>query len=225
MGNVAKVVVITLASLLLGTPIYAITNVPYGFSAVTDIVGDKDGFDSGIVEGGTIQFDAGNLLGAGEVTDGWTYRRLLPLSWEHDFDLTGFTSITEACLELFTGGQGLYGPSQLVVDGEKIGFLSDGEIDGTSYARLDVFDLTPYLHLLGDGQASISVFTQFENHGYEPNDIVGADNWILDYSCLRIRGLSNTPRATVPEPSSALLMATGILSLAAFARKRHLFRR
>ena len=202
------------------------SNQPQMVPTFTDIVGDKDGFGFGAEKDETISYDMQYSLIEGEVTDGWTYRSALPLSWEHEFDLSSFAYITEATLELFTGGQGLYGPSQVMVDGEIIGYLSDGEADGLNYARLDVFDLTPYIYLLGDGNLSVSILTQFENLEYsDPNGNWGADNWILDYSQLTVYGSYSEPPAPVPEPSTILLLGVGFVAIGAVGQRKKLLKR
>lgn len=223
MGKGLKVVLIVLFSMFLCSPVNALMAVPNDILSVTDLVGDKDGFGLNVKEGDTVEYNSSNLLAAGQVTDGWTYRGALPLSWDHDFSLNEDFIITDAYLEIFTGGQGFYGLSRLLLDGEEIGHLTDGESGGQNFARLDTFDLSSYLNLLEDGHVAIRVETQYQGGGYTDNN-QGADNWILDYSQLTIYGVSNTAPAPVPEPSSILLLGIGLIGLAGFGRKKILNR-
>ena len=218
MGKNLKLLAILLASLFLATPVYALTKVPFSLSTVTDIVGDKDGFGLGIEEGGTIKYDLHYGLAGGEVTDGWTNRGVLPLSWEHEFDLEGFSSISKISLELFTGGQGAYGESQVFLNDDIfIGVLQDGQ-SADNYARLDVFDLTQFQNLFWDGLVSITVKTQYSDgtyaESYAPTQF--ADLWILDYSQVTIYGYTNTAPTAVPEPETILLIIASLFVLGVF---------
>lgn len=224
MGKGLKVVLTILFMLFLCSPVNALMAVPNNTLSVTDLVGDKDGFDSNL-EGDIVKYDSSNQLAAGEVTDKWTYRSILPLSWDHDYSLSEDFTITDAYLEIFTAGQGFYGLSRLLLDGEEIGYLTDGESGGQNFARLDTFNLFPYLDLLADGHVSVRVETQYSNLSYsDPNEKYGADNWILDYSQLTIYGVSDTAPAPVPEPSSILLLGIGLIGLAGLGRKKILNR-
>lgn len=220
MGKGLKVVMIVLLALFLYSPVNALEVVPNSVLSVTDIVGDKDGFGPGILEDQL--FNPLNLpgLALGETTDGWIPRNALPLSWDHDYSLSEDFTITDAYLEIFTGGQGFYGLSRILLDGEEIGYLTNGQgSGGHNFARLDTFDLSSYLNLLEDGHVSVRVETQYEGGGYKDYN-QPADNWILDYSQLTIYGVSDTAPAPVPEPSSILLLGVGLIGLAGFGRKK-----
>lgn len=225
MGKGLKVVLIVLFALLLCSPVNALEILPNSALSVTDLFGTKDGFGLNIIEDQS--FNPSDLPGLafGETTDGWIPRNALPLSWEHEYSLSGFSSITDAYLEIFTGGQGFYGPSRLLLEGTEIGYLTNGQSsEGQNFARLDTFNLSPYLDLLVDGRVSIRVETQYEDHAYTDDNNLPADNWILDYSQLTIYGISDTAPAPVPEPSSILLLGIGLIGLAGFGRKKILNR-
>ena len=219
MGKGLNVVLIVLFALFLCSPVNALEVLPNSVLSVTDLVGDKDGFGLNVLEDQVVSFDQNYGLAAGQITDGWTNRGILPLSWEHEYSLTGFSSITGAYLEIFTGGQGFYGLSRILLDGKEIGYLTNGESGGHSFARLDKFDLSAFLNLLEDGHVSIRVETQYRGGGYTDNN-QPADNWILDYSQLTIYGVSDATPAPVPEPSSILLLGIGLIGLAGFGRKK-----
>lgn len=220
MGKGLKVVVIVLFALFFCSPVNALEVTPNSVVSFTDLVGDKDGFGLNVLEGQVVIFDMNYGLAAGQITDGWTNRGILPhFSWEHDFIIGEEFTITDAYLEIFTGGQGFYGLSRLLLDGEEIGYLTDGESGGQNYARLDTFDLSSNLNLLEDGHVLIRVETQYAKGGYTVSN-QPADNWILDYSQLTIHGVSCTAPTPVPEPSSILLMGIGIIGLAGIGRKK-----
>lgn len=221
MGKGLKVLLIALIALFLCSPVNALEVVPNCVVSVTDLIGVKDGFGIGILEDQSFNYKDLPGLAREETTNGWIPRNALPLSWEHEYLLSGFSSITDASLEIFTGGQGSYGPSRLFLDEVEIGDLTDGEIGGQNFARLDTFDLSSYLNLLEDGHVTIRVETQYANHSYsDPDEKYGADNWILDYSQLTIYGISDTLPAPVPEPSSILLLGIGLIGLAGYGRKK-----
>jgi len=219
MGKRLKVVIIALLAMFLCSPVNALEVVPNSIVSVTDLVGDKDGFGLGILEDQS--FNPLDLpgLALGETTDGWIPRNALPLSWEHEYLLNGFSSITGASLEIFTGGQGAYGPSRLFLDEVEIGYLTNGDSAEGNFARLDTFDLSSYGDLLKDGHVSIRVETQYKEGGYTVSN-QPSDNWILDYSQLTVYGVSDTAPASVPEPSTILLLGIGFIGLAGFGRKK-----
>jgi hypothetical protein len=67
---------------------------------VVDLIGDKDGFGIGAVDGSSFDWEAVGLTGDGDGTDAWMWG---DYELTHTYDLTGFGSITYAELEIFTG--------------------------------------------------------------------------------------------------------------------------
>ena len=101
------------------------------------------------------------------------------------------------------------------IDGQRIEYLTDGDtygenpadpLEGAEYARLDVFDLMPFIAYL-DGADAITVEVAIP--------YIGEDGWSLDYSLLEIEG---TP-APIPEPATMLLLGTGLAGLGVFRRR------
>lgn len=220
MVRLLKVVLVVLFVLFAFSPLNVLLAMPISITTLTDRIGDKDGFGLNVQKDQIFQFDDLPLLTSGQLTDGWTTRNFLPLGWEHAIDLSVFSTITGASLEIFSGGQGKFGSSRLMVDGELVGLLTDGEIGGSNFARRDTFDLLPFIDLLGDGRASVMILTQFQNGKFfDPDGQSPADNWVLDYSQLTVRGFVETVPAPVPEPSSILLLSMGIIGLFTFGRR------
>ncbi|MES9993802.1 MAG: PEP-CTERM sorting domain-containing protein [Candidatus Thiodiazotropha sp.] len=171
-------------------------------AVITSMVGDMDGFGLGITNGSSFEWsDVGS--GDGDGTDYWRHG---DTSVIHSYDLTGLGNILSASLEIFTGGQGYYGLSRLYFDSQFVGNLTDGdtwdtainEVDGQNIARLDIFDLTPYVSLL-DGSNSVRI------------DVASPyDGWVLDYSRLVIE---TDDVISVPEPGTLTLLLMGLAGL------------
>lgn len=178
-------------------------------ATIADLYGDKNGFGLGVEENATFDWH-GLPLGfqGGDMTNFFTTINDLPLTWTHIYSLLGVGIITSATLEIFSGGQGLYDDSEVFLDGEKVGTLTKGDTGNKNYARKDVIDLMPYVHLL-DGNDAISVETCTGSGG-------GVDNWVLDYSLLTI---TYEPIST-PVPPSLVLFGSGLMGLVALSRKR-----
>ena len=177
-------------------------------SALTlvDLHGDKDGFGIGVLPDQSFDFTAVTSEADDDgFTDQWVSGTQ---SWSHTYDISGLGSIQQAKLEVFTGGQGWYGQSELYVDGEYVGLLTDGDTfdssPGANIARLDVFDLTAFASVL-DGAETITVVTQ--NSG---------DGWVLDYSELTI--------SDVPEPGTLFLLGVGLVGVLSLGRKKFIKR-
>jgi hypothetical protein len=160
----------------------------------SDRVGDKDGFGLGVNVDEAFDLMRVRLRQSNEITDVRPFRRDLPISWTHQCDPGALDSLAGITvhLELFTGGQGVYGPSRVLVNGQEIGMLSDGYTDRGSVARRDVFDLTPLKELLrqANGRIVVTILTQYSDgtyvESYQPDQY--ADIWVLDYSELTVRG-------------------------------------
>jgi hypothetical protein len=108
--------------------------------------------------------------------------------------------LTSASLEIFTGGQGDYGISQLYLDEHLVGSIAS---DNGNVARRHTLDLSSYLYLL-DGSDTFKLVTALNPDGR-------ADNWVLDYSALTVSDSANV--SSVPLPSSLLLLTGGCLGL------------
>jgi hypothetical protein len=184
-----------LGALAISTLAIANANAAVG---VVSLVGDKDGLGIGVTNGEGFDF---NLILAEppdvQFTDFWWTG---DLDIVHDYKLP--TSFTSASLELFSGGQGLGGPSSVYLNGVFVGDLTLGEGVGPlyNYAWKDTFDLTPHLALL-TGHDTVEI------HTADP-----LDSWALDYSQITI--------SAVPEPSTYALMALGAAGIGLALRRR-----
>ncbi len=171
-------------------------------NTVTSLYGDKDGFGIGVLP--DQGFDWGSVIqGAGDPsnTDIWMYGTQ---SWVHSYSLSGLGAITGAAFEIMTGGQGLGELSNLYINSQFVGTLTDGDDTGPmyNYARLDVFNLMPFVSYL-TGTDTIQVVTS------------GGDGWVLDYSQITL----SDNATTVPEPTTMLLLGLGLMGLARVRRK------
>ncbi|MEW6221086.1 MAG: hypothetical protein AB1634_16350 [Thermodesulfobacteriota bacterium] len=174
---------------------------------ITDWYGDDDGFGRGVLADDSFAWrDVIQEPDDAPGTDRFSSRIWTVPSWTHDLGWDGSGTLTGASLEIFSGGQGAYGPSEVLVNGLAIGSLTDGEIGGTNYARLDAFDLLPYIGLFGDS-LTVSVRTAGSPCGWQ-------DNWVLDYSRLTL-SFETGPAHAVPLPASLVLLSSGLLAAAA----------
>ena len=158
-------------------------------ATITNLVGDKDGFGAGVADGASFNFrDVGPPDIA--LTDVWMGGAR---TITHLYDLSGFGPITSASLAVFTGGQGLDAPTQILFDDIKIGTLTDGDGfdggDNMNRAWLDVFDLTDFIDVL-DGSNRVTISTA----------LIG-DGWAWDYSELTIVADEIAP---IPLPATLL---------------------
>ena len=176
---------------------------PLTAATITSPYGDQDGFGIGVQANEPFDWLLIDQQGPEDsdplYTDQWTDKGILPLSWTHTYSLDGLGQLTSACLEIFTGGQGDFGDSQLYLDNLLVGSISS---DGGTIARRHTLDLSSYLYLL-DGSDTFKLVTALRSDGQ-------ADNWVLDYSALSI---SDDRTCCVPLPSSLLLLAGGCLGL------------
>ena len=189
-----------LTHIVIGTVICLSLPVSASATIISSLYGDKDGLGLGIGDGESFNYEAiSNAADAGTITDQWIYA---DQSWSQTYDFGGFGPIIGGSLEIFTGGQGYHGLSRLFIDDVLIGTLTDGDgYDGgnmLNVGRLDIFDLTPWVHLL-DGAETMRV------------DVTSSgDGWALDYSELKIETNDTLiSGSAVPEPTSLSLMLLG----------------
>jgi len=180
---------------------------PLAAATITNLYGDRDGFGIGTQVGKN--FSWSDIQGSSGTysqfpTDEWSNRSILGLGWTHAYSLNDLGLPTSATLEIFTGGQGDFGPSQLYLDGQWVGFITS---DGGNIARRHVLDLSNVLDLL-DGSDTFRLVTA-------TNSEDKADNWVLDYSLLTI----SDDVSCVPLPSSLLLLAGGCLGIWGYRKK------
>lgn len=161
-------------------------------STVVDLIGDKDGFGLGVLDGQGFDWTTVGL-GDGDGTDVWRHG---DFSWNHTYDLLSLGGpVASASLAIFHGGDGFGSLSEVFVNGTSVGFLTDLDDVGPAYnyAALDVLDLTPYVGLLA-GADTINVQVASSD-----------DGWVLDYSELTV--------SSIPEPATMALLGLGGLLL------------
>jgi len=176
----------------------------YSFAdTLVSTYGDADGFGISATENNAFDWKLLSEKRTEGVTDFFTTRIDLPLQWTHNFILPNHIKITGLGLEIFSGGQGAYGLSQVFFNDQFVGTLTNGEGSGNNYAKKDLFDLSHLLNsIILTGIETIRVETQSSSEEF-------ADNWALDYSKLKIDYIQDTVSA--PEPSSSMLFGFGIL--------------
>ena len=185
-------------------------------AVIVDLYGDKDSFGLGttLVDGDTFNIGLIPLVNNSDdpctdvllnrIGSGLTCNTPLgTTSYTHTYDLTGLGSIVSASIELFSGGAGQLGPTNVYADGNLIGTLSNGNTGTTTVtAQLDVFDLSAFAAAL-NGATLLQITT-----GYL------LDAWVLDYSELTI------VTADLPEPSLLSLLGLGLLGFGMARRKK-----
>jgi hypothetical protein len=174
-------------------------------ATITSLYGDVDGFGIGVTNGNQFNYTSVGPPDPGTITDEWIFNNQ---SWTQTYSMAGLGTITSASLDIFTGGIGVGGPGSvtLYVDSILVGALSVGDgpylgIEPMQVAWLDTFNLMPYLPSLTDGSVTILITT-------------GGDGWALDYSKISI-----SDSASVPEPSTMLLLGLGLIGVIGVRRK------
>lgn len=164
--------------------------------------GTQDGFGVGIASGDVFSpFDL--VAGQGDGADEWREGGLsitLDSAWTEP--------LTGARLEVFSGGWGLDGAAQVLLNDQLVGQLTvaDGDTLGDNFAFLDVFDLTSALPFI-TGRDVVEIRTANS-----------ADAGVLGYVKLILQ-TQDAGGNTVPEPAS-LALACAAIAGAALARRR-----
>lgn len=170
-------------------------------------LGNDDGFGLGVISG--TEFFAADLAdgpGLSEWHEGGFVAQL-NAAW------TG--TLTGAQLQVFSGGWGLYGAAQVLLNGNVVGQLTVADFDvlGGNYAFLDNFDLgTGAMLVNGLNDLEIRVMTSAD-----ANDPI--DSGVLGFAKLVLQ-TQDAGGGTVPEPASAALAAAALAGAALTRRRR-----
>ncbi len=191
-------------ALVLALGLVAVT-LPSLAGTVTARVGLLDDFGVGATPGNS--FDAGALAERiDNALDAWGPGGLSVTL------VSAFTGrLTSARLEVFSGGFGLDGRAQVLLNGQSVGLLSDGDFDSLddNYAWLDSFDLAPVLGSI-TGADTLEIVTR------NPDD-----GGVLGYAKLILQTQDSSGGGnTVPEPTSLLLLATALAAGLATRRRK-----
>jgi len=169
--------------------VLAVSGIAQAATVVVDLHGDKDGFGIGVLDGEGFDYEAVGPSD-GDGTDEWFWG---DQSWIHTYDISPLDGpIVNASIEIFHGGDGQFGLSEVFINDISVGFLTDAEASN-NYAVLDTLDLIPVIALL-DGSDAITVQVS-----------CSGDGWVLDYSELTV--------SSIPEPSTICLLGLGGLML------------
>ena len=173
--------------------ILAIGSAAQAAAIVVDLYGDKDGFGIGVLNGEEFWRDDITGVSDGDLTDEWINGTQPPWSRTYDFSsLDG--PVVEASIKIFHGGDGSQGPSEVIINGVSVGFLTDVDNGDHDYAALDTFNL-----------ASDAIATLTGNDTVEVRTESFMDGWVLDYFELTV--------ASIPDPATVLLLGLGGLGL------------
>lgn len=171
---------------------------------VTSQVGLDDGFGLGVASGD--EFYASDLpegSGLAEWHEGGS-TALLTGSWAG--------RLAGAQLQVFSGGWGLYGPADVLLNGSVIGQLSVADFDvlGANYAFLDGFALDPAALINGTNEVEIRVAAS-------ANAADPLDTGVLGFVRLVLQVDDGN---TVPEPGSVALAGVALAAALLTRRRR-----